>query len=389
MAPTVDRPNRFALFELGFRPFYLLAALLAALSVPVWLLQWHGLIPQAPAGGLVWHAHEMVFGFAAAVIIGFLFTAGRNWSGLATPAGPRLAALAVLWIAGRALMVTGPEALAAVIDCAFLPLAALGLWLPLQRSRNRNRPFVALLLMFALANLLFHLGLLGAIATSPVLPVQGALYLVVLIVAIMSGRVTPAFTRNAIPTAQTRKVRGLDLTAIVLLVVVFVLQLAGVERWLLAIPALLAALSHSLRLALWDPLSTIRRPILWILHVSYAWIPLGLLLMALSAVNEDIPFSLSLHAFGAGAVGGTIIGMITRTARGHSGRPLNTGSTETLAYILIQVGALLRVMGPLVVPAWYSMWISAGGLAWSGAFALYLVVYWPILSRPGLQRKAG
>lgn len=381
-------PGRFALFELGFRPFYLLAALLAVINIPLWLMQWHGVMPQVAIGGMAWHAHEMVFGFAAAVITGFLFTAGRNWSGLPTPAGPSLAALAALWIAGRVVMLTGPGPLAAVIDCAFLPLVALGLWFPLQRSRNRNRFFVAILLLFALANVLFHLVSLGIVAFSPLVTVRGALYLVVLIVTIMSGRVTPAFTRNAIRGARSRSISALDRAAIVLLVIALVAQLAGAAGWWLAVPALLAALLHAFRLALWNPLSTARRPILWILHLSYAWIPVGLLLMALSALYENIPFSLSLHAFGAGAIGGTIIGMITRTARGHSGRPLHTGSPETLSYVLVQASALLRVVGPLAVPGWYGAWLILGGVAWSAAFVIYLVVYWPILSRPGLDVRS-
>ncbi len=381
--------GRFSLFELGFRPFYLLAALLATLGLPIWLLQWRGIMPQVAIGGMAWHAHEMVFGFVAAVITGFLFTAGRNWSGLPTPAGPRLAALAALWVAGRVAMLTGTSPLAAVIDCAFLPLVALGLWFPLHRSRNRNRFFVVILLLFALANVLFHLALLGAVALSPLLPVRGALYLGLLIVTIMSGRVTPAFTRNAIRTARSRSIPALDRAAVVLLVIALVMQLAGAGGWLLAVPALSAALLHAVRLALWDPLSTRRRPILWILHLSYAWIPLGLLLMALSALHEQVPLSLSVHAFGAGAIGGTIIGMITRTARGHSGRPLHTGSPETLAYVLVQASALLRVAGPLVSPGWHVAWFTLGGLAWSMAFALYLVVYWPILSRPGLEARTG
>lgn len=385
---SMNSANRFALFELGFRPFYLLAALLAASSVPLWLAQLYGLVPQVSMGGALWHAHEMVFGFAAAVIVGFLLTAGRNWSGLPTPAGPRLAMLAALWVAGRAVMLAGPGLFTAIVDCAFLPLAAAGLWFPLQRSRNRNRFFVGLLLVFAGANVIFHLALLGKLPVSPTSAAQSALFLVVLIVSIMSGRVTPAFTRNAIHTARIRHLPArLDMVAIALLVITFVLYLAGAGRWWLAVPALMAAVLHGWRLWWWDPLSTRSRPILWILHLSYAWIPLGLLLLALSALDVGVPVALFLHAFGAGAVGGTIIGMITRTARGHSGRPLATGSAETAAYVLVHAGAILRVLGPMALPAWYGVWVSAGGLAWSLAFAIYLFVYWPILSRPGFERK--
>lgn len=379
-------PGRFALFELGFRPFYLLAALLAMLGVPLWVAQWHGILP--PAGyldGMAWHAHEMVFGFAAAVITGFLFTAGRKWTGLPTSTGPRLAGLAALWVAGRVLVLTGPGPLAAVVDGAFLPLVTLGLWSPLQRRRNRS--LVGLLLLFAAANILFHLSRLGAVPLSSAVPARGGLFLVVVIVSIMSGRVTPGFTRNAIPTARVRTVHGLDAAATGMLATALVAQLSAAPAWLLGPLALAAAALHAIRLAWWDPLSTRRRPVLWILHLSYAWIPIGLLLMAWSAADAGIPVTQSVHALGAGAVGGTIIGMITRTARGHSGRTLQTGSAEAAAYLLVHVGALLRVFGPLVVPARYGAWLVAGGAAWSAAFLIYLIVYWPILARAPLSRR--
>src|SRR5690349_15490508 len=145
-------------FALGFRPFYLLAALIAALDVPLWLAQYAGwAMPSGYLSGMAWHAHEMMFGFATAVLTGFLFTAARNWTGLPTPTGMALAALAGLWLAGRVLLLSGPGWLAAIVDVAFLPAVAASLWLPLYRSRNRNQFFVALLLALGAANLLFHL----------------------------------------------------------------------------------------------------------------------------------------------------------------------------------------------------------------------------------------
>jgi uncharacterized protein involved in response to NO len=373
--------RRFALFDLGFRPFYLLAALLATLNVPVWVLQWHGVVPQAGnLAGMAWHAHEMVFGFAAAVITGFLFTAARNWTGLPTPIGRSLAALAALWVAGRVAMLAGPGLLAAIVDGAFLPLVALSLWFPLKRSGNRNLFFVGLLLLFAVANVLFHLSRLGVIALAPTGPAQGALFLVVIIVSVMSGRVTPSFTQNAIRSARIRRVKGLDAAAIGALAATLVAQLSGAPAWLLVPVALITAALHATRLALWDPLSTLRSPILWILHLSYAWIPVGLLLLALSAMGLGIPAALFMHALGAGVVSGTIIGMITRTARGHSGRPLQVGRAETAAYLLVHIGAAIRVFGPLVAPAHYGVLLVAAGTAWSTAFLIYLIVYWPMLA---------
>jgi uncharacterized protein involved in response to NO len=373
--------KRFALFDLGFRPFYLLAALLATLNVPVWVAQWHGVVPQAgQLAGMAWHAHEMVFGFAAAVITGFLFTAVRNWTGLPTPTGRSLGVLAALWVAGRVAMLTGPGLLAAIVDGAFLPLVALSLWFPLKRSGNRNLFFVGLLLLFAVANLLFHLSQLGVMSLAPTAPAQGALFLVVIIVSVMSGRVTPSFTQNAIRSARIRRVKGLDTAAIGALAATLVAQLSGAPAWLLAPLALVAAALHAVRLALWDPLATMRSPILWILHVSYAWIPVGLLLLALSALDVGVAPALFIHALGAGAVSGTIIGMITRTARGHSGRPLQVGRAETMAYVLLHVGAAIRVFGPLAAPAHYGVLLVVAGAAWSTAFLIYLIVYWPMLA---------
>jgi len=381
---------RFALFDLGFRPFYLLAALLATLNVPIWVAQWHGVAPQAGnLAGMAWHAHEMVFGFAAAVITGFLFTAARNWTGLPTPTGRRLAALAALWVAGRVAMLAGPGLLAAIVEGAFLPLVALSLWFPLKRSGNRNLFFVGLLLLFAVANGLFHLSRLGATALAPTVPAQAALFLVVIIVAVMSGRVTPSFTQNAIRSARIRRVKGLDAAAIGALAATLVAQLSGAPTWLLAPLALVAAALHALRLALWDPLSTLRSPILWILHLSYAWIPIGLLLLALSAMDFGVAPALFIHALGAGAVGGTIIGMITRTARGHSGRPLQVGRAETAAYLLVHIGAAIRVFGPLAAPAHYGVLLVAAAAAWSTAFLIYLIVYWPMLAWSRREGGAG
>lgn len=382
--------NRFALFDLGFRPFYLLAALLAALSVPVWVAQWYVVVAQpGQFGGMAWHAHEMVFGFAAAVITGFLFTAARNWTGLPTPTGGALAALAALWLAGRLAMLTGPGVPAAVVDCAFLPLVALSLWFPLRRSRNRNLFFVGLLLLFAVANLLFHLASLGVLALPPTIPARGALFLVVLIVSIMSGRVTPSFTKNAIPSANIRRVAGLDPVAIVVLAAALAAELARTPAWLLAPLAGAAAVLHAVRLVLWDPFSSLPSPILWILHLSYAWIPLGMLLLAVSAIYPEIPAGLFLHALGTGAVGGSIIGMITRTARAHTARPLQAGGAETLAYVLVHASALIRVFGPLALPAHYGAVLAAAATGWSLAFLLYLIVYVPILALPRLDGKPG
>jgi uncharacterized protein involved in response to NO len=384
------------LFALGFRPFYLLAALLAALGLPLWMAQYFGVaghvaVMGAPGylAGMAWHAHEMVFGFAAAVIAGFLLTAARNWTGLPTASGAALAALAGLWLLGRVLLITGPGWLAAAVDVAFLPALAVSLWVPLQRSRNRNRFFVGLLLVFAGANFAFHLAHAGAIHMSALSATRFALYLVVVIVTIMAGRVVPSFTQNAIPSARVRRNRPLDLAAIALAAAALASALSALPGWLIGALCLAASALHAVRLWMWDPLCTRAQPILWILHLSYAWIPVGLLLMGLSALTGTVPATLADHALGAGAVGGMIIGMITRTARGHTGRPLRVGAAETVAYVLVHVAAAVRVFVPMAWPEGYRGAIAASGALWSAAFLLYLLVYVPVLTAPRADGKPG
>lgn len=383
-------PAQFALFNLGFRPFYLLAGLLAAATVPVWLAQYGGWLPQAGyLSGMAWHAHEMIFGFAAAVITGFLFTAVRNWTGLPTPAGGMLAALALLWIAGRLLVVTGPGALALVVDSGFLVSVALALWFPLRRSRNRNLFFVGLLLLMAVANAAFHAARLGWIDMPPVFQARFALYLVILIIAIMGGRVIPMFTANAIRGAKVRQSAAIDRVALALLAAALFAGASGVLPWLAALLCLAAAVAHAWRLWQWNPLATRAAPILWVLHLAYAWIPLGLLLLALSLAGFAVPAALALHAFGIGAAGGMIIGMMTRTALGHTGRPLQAGRGETAAYVLVHTAAAVRVFGGLLWPSAYAATLLASGILWSAAFLVFLVVYWPILTRPRVDGRPG
>jgi len=380
--------SRLPLLQLGFRPFYLLAALLAAASVPWWLVQYR----FGPVGGglppMAWHGHEMLFGFAAAVIVGFLFTAARNWTGLPTPTGAALAMLAALWVAGRVLLLTDAGWMAAAVDLAFLPAAALGLWIPLQRARNRNRFMVGILVLLTLCNLGFHLAALGLLQAAPGAFTRAGLYLVLFLVALMAGRVVPSFTRNAVPSARIRTWPMVDRAAMIALAAALLAAGAGVPPPVAGVLALIAATLHAWRLWSWDPWCTRARPILWILHLSYAWIPIGLLLLAAAQVGL-VPELAAVHAFGTGAIGGMIIGMITRTALGHTGRPLATGHTEIAAYLLVHAAALLRVLPLLAISPLYPLALAISGAMWSVAFALYLARYAPMLTTVRADGKPG
>ncbi len=390
--PAREAPSPAArgwpLLRLGFRPFYLGAAALAALAVPLWVAVLMGAVALPGAvPPLLWHAHEMLFGFAAAVIVGFLLTAGKAWTGLATPRGPVLGGLVLLWLAARLAALWAPYAVYAALDVLLLPLVAGLLAAVLLRAGNRrNLPLPLMLLMLAGANGLFHASLLGWVSLSPLSPLHAGLALVVMIECVMAGRVLPAFTMSATPGLKLKPQPRLApasaaVTAAALLA--WVLQPSG------ALPAVLlvaAALLHAARLWLWQPLVARGRPILWILHVSYAWLPVGFVLLALAAVGL-VPVTAGVHALAVGATGGLIIGMVTRTARGHTGRPLRVSRAEVLAYALVMAAALLRTLVPLVLDPPAPLLAAAG--AWSVAFGLYLWTFTPWLLRTRLDGKDG
>jgi uncharacterized protein involved in response to NO len=386
----VPAPRGWPLLRLGFRPFYLGAALFALLAMPPWiaiLLGWLTLPLALPP--VLWHAHEMLFGFAVAVIVGFLLTAGKAWTGLATPRGAALGALAALWLAARVAAVIGPYAVYALLDLLLLPLVAAVLADRLVRAGNRrNLPLAAILLLLALANLAFHGAVIGVIAIAPLAALHAGLALVVMIECVIAGRVVPAFTMSATPGLKIATRRGLERA--VLSVTALALAL-----WVLAPPGAftglafaLAAVLHAARQWQWHPGVTRRRPILWILHAGYAWIPLGFGLLALAQVGI-VGVSAGVHALAVGATGGLVIGMITRTARGHTGRPLQVSKAEVAAYALVMAAATLRVLVPLVAPSWLPHALIGAALAWCGAFALYLFVYTPWLLQTRHDGKDG
>lgn len=384
-----DAVPGFALWQLGFRPFYLLASAFAALSIGLWSLQFAGWLGQPYLQGPLWHAHEMLFGFALAVIVGFLFTAGRNWSGLPTPTGVPLAALAALWVAARVLVLTPFGWAAALANAAFPLAAAAALAIPFVRAGvRRNYFFVALLVLMAAASLAFHLDQLGMLRFPGGLGIQLALDMVLFIMAVMGGRVIPMFTNNGVPGANATRhplVEKAALGSVLALLAADALQLHG--TWL-SVLAGACALAHLARWVLWQPWKTLRAPLVWVLHAAYLWIAVHLALRALAEYAWVTP-SMATHALTVGAAGGLIIGMMTRTALGHTGRPLRASHHDVACYLLVAVSALVRVLVPWAVPAWTMHAVVLSAALWSGGFALYAMCYWPVLTRARLDGLPG
>ncbi|MGL6111053.1 MAG: NnrS family protein [Rubrivivax sp.] len=379
----------FALWQLGFRPFYLLASSFAAVSVALWALQFAGVLGTPYLQGPMWHAHEMLFGFTLAVIVGFLFTAGRNWTNRPTPSGMPLAALALLWLAARVLMLTPYGWAAAAVNVAFPLAAAIALAIPFVAARNRrNYFFVGLLLLLAAAALWVHLQWLGVLALPAWAGIQVALDAVLFIMAVMAGRVVPMFTNNGVPGARATRHAGLEKLALGSVLLLLAADLLQVPAPFLAGVTLLGAAAHLARWLLWQPWTTLRTPIVWVLHGAYLWIPVHLLLRA-AAVPGWVPPSSAAHALMAGAAGGLIIGMMTRTARGHTARPLRADRADVACYGLVLGAALVRVFVPLAAPALTVGAVLLSAALWSAGFALYAWRYWPVLTRARLDGKPG
>jgi uncharacterized protein involved in response to NO len=378
------------LLRLGFRPFYLGTALLACLSVPLWIAVFLGHVPwQLPVPPLLWHAHEMLFGFAAGVVVGFLLTAVKAWTGLETARGPLLGALALLWLAARLAALVAPYPVYAALDMALLPAAAAVLLRVLLKAGNkRNIPLVSLLLMMVAANLAFHLSVLGAIALPAMTALYAELALILMVVCVITGRVVPMFTRNVTPGLVIHVSRRFELSLLACTALALALWVLSAPAPVVLAASLAAAVLHAVRLWSWHPLVTRKRPILWILHASYAWLPVGFALLALAQLGW-VPQTLAVHAFAVGVIGGLIIGMVTRTARGHTGRLLQASHGEVAAYALVMAAAVLRVLVPAVQPAWYAWALEGAACLWAIAFAIYLAIYTPWLMRTRLDGKDG
>jgi len=396
MLPIEDLQQRppltgWAPFALGFRPFFLSAGLYAVLMMVLWLLVLRGGLSVGGLSPFVWHGHEMLFGFAVAVIAGFLLTAAQNWTGIPMPSGPPLAALFVLWLAGRAsFLIPGlPPILVAAIDVAFLPVLAIALALPVLKARQlHNTPFPIMLLALAAANALVHAGSLGWIDAGGSLGLHLAAYVIVAMMTVMGGRVIPSFTDNKLRT-RARRWKAIEILVPAATISALIAALIAPFSLVTALLAALAAVAHAVRLAGWYTSKYWSVPLLWILHLGYAWIPVGFALLALSASGLGAAAGSALHAFTAGGIGVLTLGMMARVSLGHSGRMLEPAPLMTWAFVAVNLAALIRVAQPLVFPGLYASGMVIAGVLWIAAFGLFAAIYTPILLRPRVDGKPG
>ncbi|MEH6824192.1 MAG: NnrS family protein [Motiliproteus sp.] len=395
---NIERPedripaDTFSLFALGFRPFFLLASLLAMVAITLWLPYLFGHITLADYFNPPhWHAHEMIFGYAVAVIAGFLLAAVRNWTSLDTPSGTPLALLTLIWLLGR-LACTLPLGLApeliAVIDLAFLPALILALSGPLIRAKKfRNIAFLLILALLTLANLLMHLQGLGLHTTGDQ-GVKLGLGLIILVIVVMGGRVIPFFTRNPLPGMEPRQWPWVEAAAIAGVALLLLLELLAIPPLYLALLSCAVGAIQLLRLSGWYDRRIWSRPIIWVLHVAYASIALGFILKGLALLNWA-PNSSAIHAFGFGGIGLITLGMMSRVALGHTGRMLELPPLTVWGIRLLTLGAILRVVAPWLIGEPGTLLLIASALCWVLAFAAFARDYAPMLLKPRIDGRPG
>ncbi|QVM89227.1 NnrS family protein [Pseudomonas entomophila] len=389
--PITARPRQ-ALWALGFRPFFLGGSLFAFLALLLWAGTLTGALQLSPSGGmLAWHRHEMLYGFAAAIVAGFLLTAVQNWSGIPGLSGRPLVGLFLLWLLARASwFLPLPPALLIVLQGAFLPLVAIALARPIiQRRLRNNYPIVVLILLLSACQWLTLAGWLNHDERWQRRGVLAGLWLVAAMMSVIGGRVIPFFTRRGLGDMTPAPTRPwLDRACLAASVTLPVSYLAGFDDAPQPLMALLfgaLAVLHGIRLVLWHDHGIWRVPLLWSLHLAYAWLVPACLGLAVWHAGVDINPSLAAHALTVGAMTGLIVAMMARVSLGHTGRPLQVPRSVGWAFALIQLAALARVV---LVP-FTSLGLGLSLILGCAGLLLFLWHYLPILMRPRVDGMPG
>jgi uncharacterized protein involved in response to NO len=385
------------ILRLAFRPLFLGGTLFSAIAIAWWAYFWISPFDWQPYGGPVWwHGHEMLFGFGSAIVVGFLLTAVQSWTGVPGLKGNKLGVLAAAWLLGRLLIAFGgglPGWLVAAGDLSFLLLASVAMAYPVLKAKQwRNLMFVPILLVLTLLNGFSHWGALTDNASLGLQALHGAIMLISLVIAILGGRVIPFFTTSA--SSYERKtgigwLDGLSIGSIIALVIAGFMGFANIPSLVLAALSLIAAVANSARFLRWGITHTLKTPLLWSLHFSFLFIPIGMIALFLYSMGIISNISIALHCFTVGAMGGMILAMISRVTLGHTGRKLQPPKLMTLGYVCILLAGAVRVVLPAVFPALTNMGIGLAGILWVTAYGIYLFYYAPMLlttradGRPG------
>ena len=351
--------------------------------------------PHGAMAPHLWHGHEMLFGYAGAAIAGFFLTAVPNWTGREPVRGPLLGALALTWLAGRMAFWSAAilqPALVAVLDLAFVPFLTVLVVRALSGGwSRRNAIFLPVFAALFAGNVLFHLDAAGIVSGHGSRGLLLALDAVLFLVALLGGRVIPAFTTNALRRAGEERLPvsrpQVEAAALLSIAALAIADLFAPDSAAAGAIAAATALIHAIRLAGWRGHRTLAEPILWIIHLGYTWLVVGFVLKALASLGGLLPATAASHAFTIGAIGSMTLGVMSRAALGHTGRELKVSPTITTAYLLVSASASARILGPLFWPGAHA-WIGASAILWITAFFLFAAIYAPILTLPRKKLEA-
>lgn len=385
--PRYRSADAWPLLSAGFRPFFLVAGLWACAAVAAWVLMLRGAVDLPTAfDPVTWHFHELLFGFVGAAVAGFLLTAIPNWTGRLPLQGLPLASLVILWAAGRVAVAssawTGP-AVAMIVDLSFLAVFAAVTGREIVAGRTwRNLPVLVAVGLMIAANAMIHAGTFGYAAWQAA-GGRLAIAVVVMLISLIGGRIIPSFTANwlrrrhapALPAPFGGVDKATLAVSLVALAAWVVLDRSGVSGGAL----IAAGVAHAVRLARWRGGATLREPLLWILHLGYAWLPLGFGLLGLAAWIPELGTA-ALHALTVGGMGTMILAVMTRASLGHTGQELSAGNGTLAVYLLVLVAAVARIAAPLL-DAGYAASLDVAGTAWVAAFALFVILYLPLYVR--------
>lgn len=387
--------TNIALWQLGFRPFFLGAGIFSAIAMITWmgiyLFEWQ--MPLLSIEATTWHAHEMLFGYALAVIAGFLLTAVKNWTGQPTISGYKLTALFLVWASARLLPILniGSIEIVALLDCSFLLLTTIAVAIPVIKVKQWAQiGILSKLILMLIANAIYYAGLLGFMEGGERIGIYSCLYLVLALIFVMGRRVIPFFIEKGVDDAvKLTNRKWLDISSMVLFVGLWIFDVLYIDTQTAGVLAGILFVLHSIRLFDWHTKSLWRSPMLWILYLAYSFLTLGFALKVASAWFDVPPF-LSVHAFVVGGIGTLTLGMMSRVALGHTGRNIKQPPRGLhIAFILLLSSAVSRVLLPLLLPAQYTLWIGISQVLWIGGFGLFVILFAPILLKARIDGQPG
>jgi len=393
---TQQDMGSYALFRLGFRPLFLVAALFAVVSMLVWMAELVFSIKFIPVSisPVYWHSHEMIYGYALAVIAGFLLTAVRNWTNIQTLHGWALFVLVLLWLLARiVILIPSEQALfvSLLLDNMFILYLSVALTIPVVKAKLwKNIAVVSKIYFILIGNVIYSLGMLGLLHDGQRIGIYIGLYMVLSLILVLSRRVMPMFIERGVGYSVTLKNHTwVDISCFVLFLIFAVTDIFFVTPALTASLAAALCVLHAIRLWGWYTHGLWKKPLLWVLYVGYGWMIVAFALKAL-AFLVGIPASLAIHAFTVGGIGMMTLGMMSRISLGHTGRDImNPPTGVSLMFLMLLVGAVIRVVLPMLFPDDYQLWIALSQGFWIVCFALFVYLYAVILLRPRLDGRWG